>query len=192
MTKTEMEVRLKELRAQEVANQTEIRTLYRRSLVTAKEEDKLCADWVAEDLSTESPLNPIEYPIEVNGIHFEEEDTLRPSFGRKGTKWVAVRSCNKKHGNKTYLGILLGDMALSVRVTLSPEGILQVEQAMYNPAMYVPELHEVIFGCGSWWTPIDTPESLRQISNADIENVWYVRAMKDVESKEAIAKGVGD
>lgn len=98
--------------------------------------------------------------------------------------WVAVRPCGEKYEGKTYLGVLLGDVALSVSTRYDPETkALGFEPSFHNPAMYVPDLKEVIYGCGSWWGVIESPEGLKKISDADIDNVWYVRALKELAEK---------
>lgn len=151
--------------------------LYRQSIATVEEEDKLCPDHIAEMLSEPSPFHrPIEYPIEVSAINLREVEILRPS----PVKWVSVRPCGDKYEDKTYLGIMLGDLALGTSASYSKEGVLHVGATFHNPAMYVPELHEVIYGCGSWWGEVNTPEDLKKISDQDISNIWYVRAMKEM------------
>lgn len=52
---------------------------------------------------------------------------------------------------------------------------------MHNPAMYVPGLNDIVFGAGSWWRQIKSPEGLAEISDKDIDSVWYMRALKDLE-----------
>jgi hypothetical protein len=47
-----------------------------------------------------------------------------------------------------------------------------------NPAIYVPELRKIIFGCGSWWSEIESPDEIKDITDDDIENCWYVRLAK--------------
>lgn len=95
--------------------------------------------------------------------------------------WVAVRPCAKEHEGKTYLGVLLGDAALSVSTRYDPKTrALGFEPFHHNPAMYVPDIKKVIYGCGSWWSVIESPEDLKKITDTDIENVWYVRALKEL------------
>jgi len=193
MNKTEMEKKLAELREREEVIKQERSEVYEASLA-ADEGQKVIPDWLAQDAIEDHGQRFIQYPLTVNGIHHEEERVLRPALHRRGAKWVAVRSVNPKHGNKTYLGVLLGDMAQGVSASLNKDGVLSIGLGWHNPAMYVPDLHEVIFGSGSWWSPIEKPEDLRQITDADIQNVWYVRALKEMEQgtkpAEAISKAI--
>lgn len=47
-----------------------------------------------------------------------------------------------------------------------------------NPAIFVPELGKIIFGMESWWGRIKSEEELKDITDGDIENVWYVKMLK--------------
>ena len=97
---------------------------------------------------------------------------------------MKVRPCDKKYGEKTYLGILLGELPLSISHSIDKNGIVMAEHAMYNPAIFIPEIKDIVFGCGSWWSKIDTEEELKQITNSDIENTWYVNFLKKIDTKE--------
>ena len=80
--------------------------------------------------------------------------------------FVSVRPCGDEYEDKTYLGLYVGEVAIGG--TLS----------MHNPCIWVPDLEQYIFGCESWWGKISTAEDLHKITDEDIENVWYVRALK--------------
>jgi hypothetical protein len=49
-----------------------------------------------------------------------------------------------------------------------------------NPAMYVFSLKKVILGVSSWWQRIKKPEDLKQITEEDINSVWYVQALNNI------------
>jgi len=149
-----------------------------------KDEDESC--FACKGKGTKEPFYPrlitkMEWPKELHRYEAVTSDT-------KCGDWVAVRSCDEKHGNKTYLGIFLGDLAISMQAHAIPGGegcgdTLEM-QPHRNPAMYVPDLKEIIWGCGSWWGEIESPEDLKQITNADINNIWYVRALKELSEKK--------
>lgn len=123
----------------------------------------------------------IEYPITVNGIEFEGklmEDSMYPTGS-----WVSVRPCGEEYENKTFLGVLLGDLPVSRFVSYRDDKVLELHHQL-NPAIYVPELKKIIFGCGSWWGVIKSPEQLRKITDEDIDNVWYVQALKQLSKEE--------
>ncbi len=167
--------------------------IYRAS-VDAPVEEKVCDDWMATFLGgDESEVSRfIQYPIEVHGITFQGEPI---ESGPKVGRWVAVRPCAKPDDlapdgkpidGCTFLGVYIGDVALGSRASFHPqEGILAPGPAHNNPAMWVPDLKRVIFGCGSWWRLLAKPEDLAAIKDVDIENVWYVRALRDLQSAPA-------
>lgn len=121
-------------------------------------------------------------------VAFPSDDT-HPALRTKGWSakcgdFVAVAPCDKKFGGKTYLGIYIGELALMVGAQIKhddPE-TLHITRSMYNPLMFVPELGETVMGCGSWWHKIEKEEDLKQITDADIENVWYVKALKSLST----------
>ncbi len=123
------------------------------------------------------------FPWIVERVAFEGK-VLQPSL-RRDTTWVRVRPCAPQYERKTYLGFLLGDLALSQSARLKRDGTLCVAFSMHNPAIFVPTLGKLIYGCESWWSKISSPEDLLTISDADIDNVWYVQALKSLQSAAA-------
>ena len=53
-----------------------------------------------------------------------------------------------------------------------------------NPAIYVFDLQRIIFGAESWWGIIENPEELKDITDDDINNIWYVKALKAMYKEE--------
>jgi hypothetical protein len=100
-----------------------------------------------------------------------------PSTG----KLVKVRPCGKEFKGKTYLGILVGDAALSSSVSMKEDSVV-CSWSHFNPAILVPDLGEIIYGCESWWGELGD-EDLSDITDQDIENVWYVKMLKASLSK---------
>jgi hypothetical protein len=120
----------------------------------------------------------IEFPVEISAV--ESSGNLKPKDKVGG--WVSIRLVDDK---KTYLGVYLGELTLGFFHSYNIKSkILSIIPHM-NPAIYVPDLKRVAWGCESWWGVIDTPEKLRTISDADIQNVWYVRALKELEGKQS-------
>lgn len=114
----------------------------------------------------------IEFPIEVDKIVYGEEDKGYNS--RNCGRLVKVRHCDSE---KTYLGIHLGDLPVSTYVTYKDRE-LKVSQ-MINPAIFVPELSRVVYGCESWWGFIDSMDELSDITDEDIQSQWYVKLLQD-------------
>ena len=53
-----------------------------------------------------------------------------------------------------------------------------------NPAIYVFDLQRIIFGAESWWSIIENQEELKDITDDDINNQWYVKALKAMHKDE--------
>lgn len=120
----------------------------------------------------------IEYPIEVSKINVDT-DTSGWRDKDKG-KFVKIRPCNEKYGGKTYLGIYLGELPIGNIISHnSNTNELNVSYDL-NPAIFVFEFNEIIFGCQSWWGIIKNEQQLKDISDIDIDNIWYVKALKSL------------
>ena len=129
----------------------------------------------------------IEYPITVNKI--EMNDSAEMISTRAG-KFVKIRPCAEKYNNKTFLGLYLGNQPAFNSVSYNEDnGVLKVKPVL-NPAIFVFELKKIIFGCESWWSIIENPEDIKNISDIDIDNVWYVKMLKAMsEATEDAEKG---
>lgn len=98
---------------------------------------------------------------------------------RTAGKPVRVRPCGKEYKDKTFFGILIGDVPLSVSHKIDDQGIVTAARSMYNPAIFVPELNKIIYGIESWWGEIKSEEELNKlITDELIDNVWYVKLLK--------------
>ena len=163
--------------AQIRALETRQRAIYAESL-SAPESEKVTQDFVAKSLS--GPSRRLRYPLKVNGIGFDTAQSVQKPLGCPPMTWVAVRPCDGD-AEDTYLGILLGDIALGVRCShLETTGILTVGPGMLNPCMWVPDLERYVYGAGSWWRKIDGPDALAKITTADINGAWYMRALAEL------------
>lgn len=136
------------------------------------------------------------FPLTVTGVGFEVADPITHNTWRSRERvgdTVAVRSCKKEHGDRTRLGILVGFVPIHSSVRLEREegkedvGKLVFEHTGDNPAIFVPELREVVLGCECWWGRIKDESELRQITDGDIQNVWYVKALKELAARDAAA-----
>lgn len=114
--------------------------------------------------------------------HPKNEALKPPIIGKKGAL-VRVKPCDDKYEGKTYVGYLLGELATGSSIQVS-EGKLQCNWAGYNPAIFVPELGEVIMGYASWWGVIKSEEDFKVISDDDIANVWYVKAWRRLQERQ--------
>ena len=134
-----------------------------------------------EDHTAECPSfrsRYIQYPIQVNAIDLGGDWS---SYLREKAQLVEVRPAG---GKETYLGFLLGDFPMSASVSYNQKtGALKV-YPFANPAIFVPALGKIVFGCESWWRRINSIEDAPGITDKDIENTWYVQALKELTGKE--------
>lgn len=119
----------------------------------------------------------IEYPITVTNIAKEKIEYNKDTFNGEIGMLVAVRPCSE---NKTFVGIFLGNLPLSIMIHHNSETGVLTAETLNNPAIFVPDLRKIIFGCGSWWHRIENEEQLREITDEDINNTWYVKALKEM------------
>jgi len=100
---------------------------------------------------------------------------------------VKVRSCKNEHGDKTYFGIFLGEIPLSIGHSIDKQGVVTASRSMYNPAIFIPELNDIVFGCESWWGEIKSKEELDKLITDDvIKNVWYVKLLHKTTDNKSI------
>lgn len=159
------------------------RVIYAASLA-APATEKVCEDGLAE-MYAEGFGGTFEYPVTIHGITHGKEPVFQAGMRRAGT-WVAVRPCDDECAGKTYLGMYLGDAATAAGVSFNhATGVLEVGLGYHNPAIWVFDLKRIVYGMGSWWGPIKWPEDLRQITNVDVNSVWYVRALQELSGTPA-------
>lgn len=180
MTTMSLRDELASVEAQEKGLEERKREIYAASLA-APDDEKVVDDWMAKMFAEPSLFRSIEYPISVTGINFEPGEVWLGSHSKRMAvgDFVQVRPCDPEHEKHTYLGIYLGEVALSVghRYHLLT-GVLHVHIGHHNPAMYVPALKRVVLGCGSWWKRISTPDELKAITDHDIAALPYVELLK--------------
>lgn len=124
----------------------------------------------------------IEYPIQVNEINVEKPAKIKSS--RAGS-FVKIRPCAEEYGGKTYLGLYLGNQPAWNSVSYNNENGVLTVKPVCNPAIFVFDLKKIIYGMESWWSVIEKPEDIKDISDMDIENTWYVRLMKEMSGPES-------
>lgn len=120
----------------------------------------------------------IEYPIEISKINNNFNNNQSSYRNNDIGKFVKIRPCGKEYGNKTYLGIYLGDLPIGAHISYNPEAKELDVSPHSNPAIFVFDLNKIIYGCQSFWGIIENEEDLKDITDGDINNVWYVKALK--------------
>ena len=124
----------------------------------------------------------IEYPITVSDI-VTEDIKYNDSWQYEIGTLCAIRPCGEEYGDKTYLGVYLGDLPISHYITHDPETKILKVSTMDNPAIFIPDLNKIIFGCASWWHKIKNIDEIKDITKEDIENTWYVKLAKKLENE---------
>ena len=121
----------------------------------------------------------LEYPFAVSEI--KKEDIKYNEYDC-GTL-VKIRPCKDEFKSKTYVGIYLGDLPTDISSSLNNKTKVLTLSTIRNPAIFIPELNQIIFGYESWWGKIESIDELNNITDEDIDNVWYVRLLKSMAEK---------
>lgn len=119
----------------------------------------------------------IQFPITVASINGKSV----PNSTAKTGRWVAIRPCDDE---KTYLGVYLGDMNIAPHFSFHTKTHVLSIASQTNPAIYVPDLKRVVWGYESWWGTINKLEDFKKITDADIQNIWYVKALRELMDNE--------
>ena len=120
----------------------------------------------------------IEYPIMVNKVHVEDFNDPNGLYKNKIGALVEIRPCDKECNEKTYVGVLLGELPMCANIQYNKKDKTLSVVPHFNPAIFVPELKKIVFGAESWWRIINNADELKEISDEDINNTWYVQMMK--------------
>lgn len=118
-------------------------------------------------------MKTIKYPIKVNKINYSKAFSLYEMGG-----FAKVRPCGEEYENKTYLGLFLGELPTNPYVTYNTKDEELNVGMMCNPAIYVFDLNKIIYGYESWWSRIESENDLKDITDIDINNQWYVKALQ--------------
>lgn len=125
----------------------------------------------------------LEYPIAVAEVQCSQP-RYNEGLGHKVGQLVKIRPCDKEYEDKTYLGFYLGDLPLSIHQCFNSASHILNIFTHSNPAIFVPQLNKIIFGCESWWQEITNPDELKDITDECINNQWYVKALKELNKKD--------
>ena len=88
-----------------------------------------------------------------------------------------IKPCGEECENKSYLG----ELPITIATSYDKDTGVLKNRAVNNPAIFVPELKKIIYGCESWWRKIESADDSAGISDNDIENTWYVDLMKKLK-----------
>jgi hypothetical protein len=121
----------------------------------------------------------IQYPITVSDVHV---DTFTMTDMKKARgKFVKIRPCAKEYGDKTYLGLYLGELPAYPSVSHNHKTQELTISTCNNPAIWVFDLNKIIFGYESFWGVIKDESELQDITDEQINSLWYIKALKQLE-----------
>ena len=121
--------------------------------------------------------NKFNFPMEINGIKKSQKFISEDRNCEVGSL-VKIRPCGGEYQEKTYVGIFLGNLAIDNTCRLNRE-TNELEIIPYtNPAIFVPDLKRIVFGCESWWGKINS-----------IDEVKDVKLLKSMESDKIKVMG---
>lgn len=124
----------------------------------------------------------LQYPIPVKDVEVKNLKYNKPWQHPMGSL-IKIRPCGEEYGNKTYLGFYLGDLPLSITQSYSKDTNILKLSTYNNPAIFIPELKKIIFGCESWWGVIESEKGLEDITDDVINNQWYVKLLKETKDE---------
>lgn len=122
----------------------------------------------------------IEYPIEVSKIN-TNADKDKHKDSRTG-KFAKIRPCGEEYEGKTYLGLYLGEMPIGHIISHNPDTNELNVSFSTNPGIFVFDLNRIVYGMESWWGIIKNEDDLKEITESDINNIWYVKALKELSN----------
>lgn len=122
---------------------------------------------------------PIKCPIVVNKINIKEPYSLYKPGGL-----AKVRPCGEEHKGKTYLGFFLGELAQAPYAMYCKDTKELNIGTSSTPAIFVPALDRIVWGAESWWSRIEKEADLKDITDSDIENCWYVKVFRAMEKEK--------
>lgn len=127
----------------------------------------------------------ITYPLTISELKLPNGKAIKDGFGDKIGDLVKVRPCGDEYNNKTFLGIYLGDMDIGLHASFNrATKVLEIFRH-HNPAIYIPSLKKIVYGCESWWGKITDENELKDITDKDIDSQWYVKMMKNMYSPDS-------
>lgn len=118
---------------------------------------------------------------QIKEFGFPEGKPVRET--RDSGKMVKIRPCSDEYENKTFLGVYIGDAAISSSISITNEALV-CSWSHFNPAILIPDSGKIVYGIESWWGLIETEEDLQSITDIDVENIWYVKALKQLKQKD--------
>lgn len=116
----------------------------------------------------------IEYPLTVNDIKNVE------IINNSKCSLCEIQPCDEQYEGKSFIGVYLGELPISIGTSYNNETGILTNYPVNNPAIFVPELNQIIYGCESFWRKIDKVEDFFGITQEEIDNTWYVKLLREM------------
>lgn len=117
----------------------------------------------------------IQYPLTINDI-----ETV-PIINDCECCLCEIKPCNEKYEDKSFIGIFFGYLPIMINSSYNKKTGILTNYPVNNPAIFVPELNKIIYGCESFWRKIEKVEDFEGITQEDIENTWYIKLLKNIK-----------
>lgn len=153
------------------------KSIYLRSL-EADDDEKAAVDTISNAMLSGplAPENTINWPIELHGIYWKDDDS--PTFEVQSDQgWAVVRP----HGDPCeHLGVHVGNITTAVAGRLT-DGMLHLSYETRAPLLYVPFLGKFLTAAQVNWRMVSGLTDLERFAPDDgVDNPWYDRAHLDV------------
>lgn len=116
--------------------------------------------------------------------HPENSAVQKPLFGGNVGDMVSIRPVAEEYKGKSFIGFMIGEIATGSSISVT-ENKIQLNFSGHNPAIFVPFLGKIIYGYESWWAKIEDENDFKEITEKDIENVWYVKLWKQMQESKS-------
>lgn len=142
-------------------------------------EEKEASYTICEDCDKFDSLY-IEFPLTINELKNEKINVSSSKCGAL----CEIQPCAEEYKGKSFIGVYLGSLPYTFSSSFDSESGVLTNYPVTNPAIFVPELKKIIYGCESYWRLIDSIEDFKGITEEDIQNVWYIQLLKQMEKKD--------
>ena len=124
-------------------------------------------------------LNGLPFPLAVENVLVEQPEIGDVSGTRIGSI-VVVRPCDPAFEDKTYLGILVGEMPLHIALQYDADAKeLIAYSAWSNPMIVIPSESAIVYGYESWWKAVGSEDDLKDITDDEILSQPYMVALME-------------
>lgn len=151
---------------------------------------RTCSLIVSHPIDSVKPMK-IELEAPVSTVHLDS-DLIAPRIVAPyhTGEFVSVRPINDNPERKSYFGIMLGDMNILARYGVK-DGTLLVKGFLGMPAIFVPELAQLVYGPESHWRTIKSEADLTEISDKDLEQ-WREMVRAQIASMKTKASKLSE